>query len=191
MTKKIALLTAVSSKLGSYIARQLHSKNFQIIAHYHINDTKAKTLLYENVLQEIFQADFSNFECVDNLIERIFQTYPKIDLLVNSASIFEFDTAKDFKAENLENHLYINALAGIRLIQQIACRQQTTLKVVNILDVMTKKLTKKYFSYNLSKRLLLQGGKLLQASSLDVKIKNIYLPNITDPDDLNKFRFYF
>lgn len=191
MTAKIALLTAVNSKLGPYIARQLHSKNFQIIAHYHNNDTKAKTLLHENVLQAIFQADFSNFEHVDNLIEQIFQTYPKIDLLVNSASIFEFDTAKDFKAQNLQHHLYINALAGIRLIQQIACRQQTTLKVVNILDVMTKKLTKKYFSYNLSKRLLLQGGKLLQASGLNIKVKNIYLPNINNPDDLNKFRFYF
>ena len=104
-----------------------------------------------------------------------------------NAAIFQHDTALHFDVSNLQRHIDINALACIRLIQQIALKQNADLKIVNMLDLMTQKTTKTYFSYNLSKRLLQSASKLIQSCMPDIKIQNIYLPKINNPKDLDLF----
>ncbi len=184
---KIAVLTGATSKLGPYIAKHLSKLGYQVIAHYYSAENKAFEMLSSGDISQAIQADFSDLNSIDALVGKIYQHCSKVDLLVNNAAIFQHDTALHFDVSNLQRHIDINALACIRLIQQIALKQNADLKIVNMLDLMTQKTTKTYFSYNLSKRLLQSASKLIQSCMPDIKIQNIYLPKINNPKDLDLF----
>jgi NAD(P)-dependent dehydrogenase (short-subunit alcohol dehydrogenase family) len=184
--RKVALLTAGTSKIGKHIAGMLQDMNFDIAIHYHSASSagEAEKLLRKGVIKLAIQADFTVLDSPAKILDAVESIYPQIDLLINNASIFELDTNLDFSAQDLERHIKINAIAPIVLIKEIFKRQQRLCKVINMLDINTNKLTNKHFSYNLSKRMLQSACSLIMHTKPDAWIKNLYLDKIDSQSKL-------
>ncbi|MBC8012391.1 MAG: SDR family oxidoreductase, partial [Burkholderiales bacterium] len=78
---------------------------------------------------------------------------PPAGLLVNNASIFEYDTLADFSLDAWTRHLDINLRAPALLTQAFAAAIPAAMTglVVNMLDVKLFALNPDYFSYTVSK----------------------------------------
>lgn len=90
--------------------------------------------------------------------------------LVNSASIFEFDTAADATEDSLIRNFRINAMAPILLAQAFAAQAPEGGVVVNMLDQKLFNLNPDHFSYTVSKQAL-HGATMTMAMSFAPKVR--------------------
>jgi short-subunit dehydrogenase len=184
VVKKVALITGGTSKLGGHVIKLLKKYNFEVVIQYQSQSDAAELLTKNQLIDNAIKADFTKQKEINSLLNLVNKLYPQIDVLINNAAIFELDTAADFTLQTLQNHLKINAIAPITLMQTLANKQQKHLKVLNFLDVMTLKKTKMYFSYNLSKRMLESASHLMNLEN--ISIENLYLDKIDSSEALQK-----
>jgi short-subunit dehydrogenase len=184
--QKVALLTGGTSKIGKHIALLLRELDFNVIVQYYSKTgaIEAQRLIEKGVIKFAIQADFASDSFMLKILDAVYDVYHQIDLLINNAAIFEFDTSLDFSPYSLERHIKINAIAPISLIREVLSRQQNLCKIINMLDINTNKLTKRYFSYNVSKKMLQNASSLILHAKPDVQIRNLYLDKIDTYDKL-------
>ncbi len=90
--KKTVLVTGGSRGLGASIARVFAQYNYNVIINYKESDILANNLKKElesnyNVEVLLVRADISREEEVRKMFQSIIDHYPKIDVLINNASI--------------------------------------------------------------------------------------------------------
>lgn len=90
--KKTVLVTGGSRGLGANIARVFAQYNYNVIINYKESDILANNLKKElesnyNIEVLLVKADISREEEVKKMFQSIIDHYPKIDVLVNNASI--------------------------------------------------------------------------------------------------------
>lgn len=90
--KKTVLVTGGSRGLGASIARVFAQYNYNVIINYKESDILANNLKKElesnyNIEVLLVKADISREEEVRKMFQSIIDHYPKIDVLVNNASI--------------------------------------------------------------------------------------------------------
>ena len=90
--KKAVLVTGGSRGLGASIARVFAQYNYNVIINYKESDILANNLKKElesnyNIEVLLVKADISREEEVRKMFQSIIDHYPKIDVLVNNASI--------------------------------------------------------------------------------------------------------
>ncbi len=89
--QKTVLVTGASRGIGEAIAHRFADSGAKVIVHYHANKDKA-----EKVCEALtgdghycLQADISNPDSVQNLVNQIEEKSGKLDVLVNNAGVFE------------------------------------------------------------------------------------------------------
>ena len=95
---------------------------------------------------------------------------PPLGLLVNNASIFQYDTADSFDAESWDRHQHVNLRAPALLAQAFAAAVTGRGLIVNMLDVKLFALNPDFYSYTVSKYGLL-GLTELQARAMAPRIR--------------------
>ncbi len=117
-----------------------------------------------------FEADFSDEAAVRALLPRVVAHFGRVDAVVNSASLFEHDTAQSFSFAALEKHLRSNTGAPIVLAQALHQHLQERTAagdadargaVVNLLDQKLWNQNPDFLSYTLSKAALEAAGTML------------------------------
>jgi pteridine reductase len=147
-SKRTALITGGAIRVGEQIARFLHSQGYQIFITYNKSRQEAEALKDEGIVSQIFKIDFLDFQI---------GSMPKIDLLINNASIFEREEVLD--PDLLKKNLDIHLLAPI-VFADILFRQEGLSHIINILDDMEQDLGRNFISYYLTKKLLEEATKL-------------------------------
>jgi len=91
LSQKIVLVTGASRGIGKVIAQKFAGAEATVIVHYHINRDKAEETLYSLGKGDHFmvQADMSDSESIQKMMETVWSRVKKIDILVNNAGIFE------------------------------------------------------------------------------------------------------
>jgi len=87
-----------------------------------------------------------------------------VDAVVNSAALFEHDSADNFCYAMLQKHMLTNTAAAIMLAQKLhahACERDGSGVVVNMLDQKLWNLNPDFFSYTLSKASLETANTVL------------------------------
>ena len=88
---KVALVTGASRGLGKAIALQLAKEGAQVVVNYAKSAEKAREVVATiqsaggNALT--MQADVSNFEEVEKMVDAIYEKFGRIDILVNNAGV--------------------------------------------------------------------------------------------------------
>lgn len=110
--KKIILITGASRGIGRNIAYNLALEGNIVIANYNKSEKAAKSLQAElkekNINIDIFKADVSKKQEVDNLINFVIEKYNKIDVLINNAGISEEKLFTDYTVEEFDNMMKVN-----------------------------------------------------------------------------------
>jgi len=160
---KAALITGGAKRIGQAIALDLAHLGYDIALHYHTSQKEAQvtvnTIREIGMACELFHCDLSKEEQTLKLIGQVKKKFPNLEVLVNSASVFEKSklTIKDLKL--LDYHFAIHLKAPFILTCEFArlCNQG---QIINILDTNVAKNKTSHIAYLLSKKSLEDLTKL-------------------------------
>lgn len=177
-----ALITGGARRIGRAMALHLAQKGWDVAITY--NQSKADASKLSGILG--IQCDLRHPSQMTGLIEKVVDKLGGLDLLINSASVFEASGMLDGDNQAFQNNLDIHVSSPLELIRAFAKRRQGG-HVVNILDTKVEKDSSKHFDYLLSKKTL---GSLTQMAAMalapDFRVNAIapgaVLPPITAED---------
>ena len=161
-----ALVTGAGKRLGRAMALYLAGRGHDLALHYASSADEAEALAHEiramGRRAEVFQADLLVEDEVEALIPRATAALGSLDVLINNASIFEYDRIDTATRESWDRHIGSNLRAPYVLIQGFA-RQCPPLGrdaageplasglVVNMIDQRVWKLTPEFSTYTIAK----------------------------------------
>lgn len=154
----VALVTGGAKRIGAEICRALANEGHSIIIHYRSSGEAAKELSEElNKVSKsaTIMADLENFDDAKSLLPKAVKIFGPIDILINNASMFEYDNIKSLNSDLFNRSIATNTLAPILLIQ--AFGEQSLDEqgcIINLLDQKLENPNPDYLSYTASKTAL-------------------------------------
>lgn len=180
---KTVLVTGAGRRLGALIARELAAHGWSVAVHYRHSVQGAQETVAAcralGVQSEVFFANFEEEASAQALVPAVIAHFGRLDAVVNSASLFEFDDAANFTYAAFQQHLLSNTAAPIVLAQALAAhvRERAAAAVaagqeqgqapapagvvVNMLDQKLWNQNPDFLSYTLSKAALEAAGTML------------------------------
>jgi NAD(P)-dependent dehydrogenase (short-subunit alcohol dehydrogenase family) len=183
---RAALVTGGSKRIGAAICRALAAEGTAVAIHCNRSVDEAVSLAAEleaaGSQAAVVEADLADPSQVTSLVERAAADIGPLDLLVNNASLFEYDDLASLDPERYLRHQAINALAPLLLSREFASQApESGAAVVNILDQKLSNPNPDYLSYTASKQAL--GGltsALAQQLAPNVRVNGV-APGLTLP----------
>ncbi len=179
---KIALVTGSAHRVGRVVALELAHRGCHIMVHYNGSaDAVAQTV--EEIRElgrraESFHADMSDPQQIEALFNEIKRVFGRLDILVNSASIFEEGKLSEITLEDWNRSMMINLTAPFLCIQQAAKLMDQGGAIVNISDLSGTDGNPNYPQHSVSKAGLLMLTRIA-ARSLGPKIRvNAVVPGL-------------
>jgi len=161
-----ALVTGAGKRLGRAMALELASQGHDVAVHYASSADAA-----EDVATEIrgmgrravtLQADLLDEGATQDLLPRAAAALGPITVLINNASIFEYDTITTATRDSWDRHMDSNLRAPFILTQTLAAQipdpeidaagePVARGLIVNMIDQRVQKLTPEFMTYTLAK----------------------------------------
>lgn len=186
-----ALVTGGATRLGLAFAMSLAQRGYDIALHYHSSQGSAykaaKDIESLGVSCEVFQADLSSDQSGE-LVQQVTEHFPRLELLVNSASAYEAASIADTSLALLHQQFSVNFFAPFILTQAFAqqCNQEGIVDkgaVINILDNKIAFQQNDYAAYLLSKKTLAEFTRLAAIEyAPSIRINGI-APGVVLPGD--------
>lgn len=152
-----AIVTGGARRLGRAIALMLAQDGFDIALHYNSSREDAITCSQQiqtmNRRCRIFQADLSDGNAADPLLEEIIAWMPDVSLLVNSASVWYPSSFLDSTINDVQKNFALHVVAPYMLMRGLA-KTSLNAQVINIIDTAVSKNRTDFFPYLLSKKCL-------------------------------------
>jgi NAD(P)-dependent dehydrogenase (short-subunit alcohol dehydrogenase family) len=154
-----ALVTGAGRRLGRAFAEAIAAEGADLVVHYGRSQAGAEEAVraaqQHGIRAVAIQADLSDPGQAADLILRSLELVPEVDLLVNSAAIFESVGALDAPIESWQRHLDINLTAPFLISQAFArSRNGEPGAIVNLLDWRALVPSVDHFPYSISKAAL-------------------------------------
>lgn len=166
----VALVTGASDRIGAAIARALAGSGHAVVIHYR-SGTDGACQLKDEICAAggraaILKADLGNRCDRATVIPKAVDFFGPLTTLVNNASVFDPDSARDINEEVWDQHFAIHAEAPIFLARDFANQlpQGAEGNIVNMIDERVLHLSPAYFSYTLSKSVLWTATQTLAQS---------------------------
>ena len=178
MSKRV-LVTGGAHRLGALICQQFAQDGWQVWCHAQRSVAAAETLCQQLVAQggqaQVVQGDLGLDADRQRMMAQIVGQGGPLDCLVNNASSFEPDGARDFDDNDLRAQLEVNLIAPLalsRLMAQSLPEEAASgaRSIIHVLDQKVLNLNPDYFSYTVSK-LALERSVALQAQALAPQIR--------------------
>lgn len=187
---KTALITGAAKRLGKKMALALAAEGWDIALHYHQSAADAEQTATE-IRQlgqrcETFCTNLHAPKAGHNLMQAVIQKMGSVQLLINNAALFEYDSAADFSASCLQQHMSSNLVAPLELIQALATQkpQKPAVVAINMLDQKLWGYNPDFFSYTLCKAAL-KSATIMMAQALAPHVRVVGIaPGLTLPSHL-------
>ena len=153
-----ALVTDGAKRLGREISTYLASRGYDVAVHYNNSESEALDVTKEinslGRISECLKCDLLIEDEVKELVNRASEAIGgQITLLVNNASIFEYDSFEDATRKTWDRHIESNLRAPFVLTQDFAKQSLAPILdeknepisqglVLNMIDQRVKKLTR-------------------------------------------------
>ena len=168
--EKTALITGGAKRLGRSISKELARAGYNVIIHYNSSENDAQSLREEllefGVDVSLLQADLLNDNETLSLFDKCKKLIKRpVNLLINNASIFEYDNIKTATLESWNRHQKSNLQVPFFLTQKFAEQAPEPEKlengelesrscIINIIDQRVQNLTTDFTTYTLAKSAL-------------------------------------
>lgn len=204
---RTALVTGASGRIGREIALSLAAEGINIIIHY-LHSRKEAETIYRGIRKHgvgawLLQADFNNSRNCELFIKKAEKIAGKLDILINSASLFTESTFQKVSRNDLIDNMQINAWAPLIISRAFRRKCSGTGAIVNLLDSRIQGYDRLHVGYILSKHVLevltammavefaplitvnaVAPGLILPLSGTIRQLKNIPLKRYGDPRDI-------
>jgi NAD(P)-dependent dehydrogenase (short-subunit alcohol dehydrogenase family) len=182
------LVTGGAHRLGALICQQFAQDGWQVWCHAQNSAAAAQALCQHITSQgghaQVVQADLASGADRQRMMAQIEAQGGPLDCLVNNASSFEPDGARDFDENAMRAQLEVNLIAPLALsrlmaqslVASEACADSGNSvlsgarSIIHVLDQKVLNLNPDYFSYTVSK-LALERSVALQAQALAPQIR--------------------
>ena len=171
---KVALITGSAKRIGRDIALELARRGARIAVHYRSSEREAREVA--GTAGAIFQAELTDNEAVDKMFQDIDAVFRRLDILVNSASVFSPASADDATPAHWDAQMNTNAKAPFFIAQHAArlMRRTGSGKIINIADVAGEVIWPGYLPYSVSKAALIAVNRgLAKAYAPEIQVNAI------------------
>ncbi len=123
----VALVTGSGrDRVGSVIARGLAEGGYRIALHYHSSRDAAEEtrdeLRERGIDCHAFQADVSDEAEVQQLTEKVFKAFGRVDVLVTTSSTWMSKSLEETTAEDCRNSFDVNTLGTFLIAREVGLR---------------------------------------------------------------------
>jgi hypothetical protein len=164
LSGRTALITGAAKRIGRAMALALAQHGARIVVHYNRSEQEAMTLCKEiegiGVCAWPVRGDLADPEQTETVFKGATERAGPIDILINSASIFELETIWEATDESLCRNMRIHTTAALILSRNLA-KQERPGHIINLLDTRVVTYDKEHASYHISKRALLTLTRIL------------------------------
>src|SRR5262245_48966666 len=184
---KVALITGSAKRIGRQIALELARKGARIAVHYKSSANEAKEVAGDS--GEIFQADLTDTASIDVLFRDLEKKLGRLDILVNSASVFSPASADAATPDHWDAQMDTNAKAPFFMAQHAArlMRRTGAGKIINIADVAGEVIWPAYLPYSVSKAALIAVNRgLAKAYAPQIQVNAIAPGPVLFPEDYSE-----
>ena len=181
---KVALITGSAKRIGKEIALELARRGARIGVHYKSSASDARKVAGD--AGAVFQADLTDASAIQRMFREIEDTFGRLDILVNSASVFAAATADNAAPEHWDSQMDANARAPFFVAQHAArlMRSNGGGKIINIVDVAGEVIWPGYLPYSVSKAALIAVNRgLAKAWAPDIHVNAIAPGPVLFPED--------
>lgn len=187
---KVAIVTGGAVRLGKALALALAERGGRLIVHYGSSAGPAQETVRQ--IQDMgsdalaVQADLSRSGQARSIVERAVAHFGQVDILVNSAAIFEPGNWDDTTEANWDLHFAINLKSPFFLSQAFALHvgRERPGHIVNIADWRGARPGAGHVAYTLTKAALIAMTKsLAQALAPNIQVNAIAPGLILPPPD--------
>lgn len=154
---RACLVTGAGLRLGRAIALEMARCGFDVAIHFNRSETAAEETAAAvrefGRMAITLHAELTHEQEVETLVKRAAKSLGPLGVLVNNASIFEFDSALSANRASWDKHMEANLRAPFVLSQELARNLPASARgaIVNIIDQRVWNLTPHFISYTLSK----------------------------------------
>jgi NAD(P)-dependent dehydrogenase (short-subunit alcohol dehydrogenase family) len=187
---RTVLVTGAGKRLGREIALTLARAGWRVAVHHRHSRSEAEQTAADcsaahphGAPAMICHADLSMEASVRDLVPAVVAQFGVLDAVVNSASVFEHDSAETVDVASFQMHWMANTAAPVLLAQalhqHVVARGGQDGVVVNLLDQKLWNPNPDFFSYTLSKAALETANTLMaQAFSPQLRVVGV-APGLT------------
>jgi NAD(P)-dependent dehydrogenase (short-subunit alcohol dehydrogenase family) len=185
-----ALITGGAQRIGAVLVRRLAARGMAVAIHCNASRDAAEALAKElrggGVRAEVVQADLLDRAATLALVPAAAAALGQpLTVLVNNASLFEYDTIASATAESWDRNVGSNLRAPFELIQAFAAQAPQAVPdaagepvaravVVNMIDERVRKLTPEFTTYTIAKMGLWALTRIAaQGLAPDVRVNGI------------------
>ncbi|MFW5951503.1 MAG: SDR family NAD(P)-dependent oxidoreductase [Gemmatimonadota bacterium] len=189
LSDRVALVTGGAHRVGRALVLALARAGADLVLHYHAaEDEAAATAAEVEALGRravALRADLSDPDQATALGERAARALGRLDVLVNSAALFESGSFLDVTAADWDRVMAVNARAPFLLLQATARHLAASKGVaVNIADVSGLRPWTGFPHHSISKAALIHLTRLAARSlAPDVRVNCIVPGTVLPPED--------
>lgn len=156
MTRPAVLVTGGATRIGAAIIRRFAAAGWHVVIHYRASSAAAEALAAQLPSAETIGFDLLDDEAAVAAITRLADRLPDWRCLINSASVFDYDSVTNLDPATNREAMQVNALAPARLAQTFIAHAQSdgVRSVVHITDMKIENTNPDFFSYTMSKHAL-------------------------------------
>ena len=162
----VALVTGAGKRIGRAMALYLAGRGYDVAVHYNRSANDAEEVAAQarrlGVSAMTIQADLLDDVATAGLIPQVVEGLGHLSVLINNASIFDYDNIHSATMDSWNRHVGSNLRAPFQLIQAFAAQASAvgadeagepvaTGLVVNIVDQRVLKPTPEFMTYSLAK----------------------------------------
>lgn len=147
LKEKNVLITGASGGIGEAISIKLAKEGYNIIIHYNQNEENAKkveeTCKSYGVKTLLVQANLEYEEDIKNMVDKIINSFGKIDILINNAALEINSNFKDKTKEDFKKVIDVN-LIGTFLVTKYVSKYMLENKYGKIINITSNNAINKY-----------------------------------------------
>jgi len=171
---KVALITGSAKRIGREIALELERRGARIAVHYRASAADAREVAGEK--GALFQADLTDNAATASMFRGIELKLGRLDILVNSASVFAPSTADETTPQLWDEQNDTNAKAAFFAALHAArvMRRTGAGKIINMVDVAGEVIWPSYLAYSVSKAALIAVNRgLAKAYAPEIQVNGV------------------
>lgn len=187
---KVALVTGAGKRVGQAIALALAERGVSLAIHYRTSragaEETAARIIEQRGRAQIFGAELERVDEIERMIGSVIEAFGRIDVLVNSASVFYRKPLEDLTERDWDLNLNTNLKAPFFLSKfaGAAMRREGAGKIINIGDWAGIRPYNNYLPYTVSKAGLIGLTRALaKALAPEVQVNCVALGPVMPPDE--------
>ncbi|WP_284125823.1 SDR family oxidoreductase [Parerythrobacter aestuarii] len=153
MTRPAVLITGAAKRIGAALARAFAETGWHVVIHYGRSAEEAEALAASLSSAETVQCDLADGTAAVAMIEALAERLPDWRVLVNSASVFEYDGVTGLDPATYRRAMQVNAQSPALMAQAFfrTAKTEAGRRVIQLTDQKLANTNPDFFSYTMSK----------------------------------------